>query len=133
MFYWESNFNESQNIIKNNPLKPLSYHQIKLHDENIFLKDDKVKGLISNIRDTLYPKDDEYLDNIINTTITFDDKVPDSKNLPFCQGVNKFYNPQKKRIEEYIIFTTKYHLKILSKATHIFIDATFKSAPPKFY
>ena len=82
-----------KNIIKSNPLKPLSFHQIKLHEQNIYLKDDKVKRLIFNIRDTLYPKDDEYLDNIINITITFDEKVPDSKNLPFCQGFNKFYNP----------------------------------------
>ena len=84
-----------KNIIKSNDLKPLSFLQIKLHEQNIYLKDDKVKRLIFNIRDTLYPKDDEYLDNIINITITFDEKVPDSKNLPFCQGFNKFYNPQK--------------------------------------
>ena len=32
-------------------------------------------------------------DNIINITVWFDDKAPDSKNLAFCQGVNKFYNP----------------------------------------
>jgi len=56
-------------IIKSNPLKPLSFHQIKLLDKNIYLKDNKVKRLILNIRDTLYPKDDEFLDNIINITI----------------------------------------------------------------
>jgi hypothetical protein len=42
-------------------------------------------------------------------------------------------NPFKKRIEQYIIFTFKFNLKLLTKPSHIFIDATFKVAPNNFY
>ena len=66
----------------------------------INLKDDKINRLIYKARNSLYPRYDEYFSNLINITITFDDNIPDSQNIPFCQGINKFFNPNKNRIEE---------------------------------
>lgn len=102
---------KANKIILKNPLKPLAKLQNELHDENIFLSDDKVYRLIIKIRNSLYPKDDEALALIDNITITYDDKLPKSKNLPFCLVNNKFINPIK----------------------NIFIDATFKVSPKNFF
>ena len=99
----------------------------------IFLKDEKVNKLVTKIINSLYPIDDEFLTSINNIAITYYDKIPESKDLPFCYVNTKFINPIKNRLEQYIIFTSKYNLKFLSKASHIFIDATFKVAPKNFY
>ena len=126
-------YNKAYNIIAINPLKPLTFHKNKLQDMKINLKDDKINRLIYKARNSLYPRDDEYLSNLINITITFDDNTPDSQNIPYCQGINKFFYPNKNRIEEYVIFSSKYHLILLSNGTQIFMDATFKVAPTNFY
>lgn len=80
----EEMIEKDNKIILKNPLKPLAKLQNELHDDNIFLTDDKVYRLIIKIRNSLYPKDDETLALIDNITITYDDKLPKSKNLPFC-------------------------------------------------
>ena len=120
-------------ILKQDPLKPLSYQQIKLHENDIYMNNEKIKSILYNIRDSIFPKDDKHLSNINNITITFDDKIPNSKNLPFCLNNTKFFNPIKNRIEQNIIFSSKFQLKFLIDATHIFIDATFKIVPKNFY
>ena len=124
---------KAYNIIAINPLKPLIFHKTKLLEMNIYLKDDKIKRLIYKARNSLFPRDDEYICNLSNITITFDDNIPESQNIPFCQCINKFFNIIKNRIEEYVIFTSKYHLKLLSNGTQVFMGATFKIAPKHFY
>ena len=124
---------KAYNIIAINPLKPLTFHKTKLLEINIHLKDDKIKRLIYKARNSLFPRDDEYICNLSNITITFDDNIPESQNIPFCQCINKFFNIIKNRIEEYVIFTSKYHLKLLSNGTQVFMGATFKIAPKHFY
>jgi hypothetical protein len=109
---------KAYNIIAINPLKPLTFHKTKLLEINIYLKDDKINRLIYKARNSLF---------------TFDDNIPESQNIPFCQCINKFFNPIKNRIEEYVIFTSKYHLKLLSNGTQVFMGATFKIAPKHFY
>ena len=99
---------------------------------NINFKEDKINRLIYKARNSLYPKDVKYFTNLINITITFDDKIPDSQNIPFCQSINKYFNPNKNRIEEYVLFSSKYHLILLSKGSQIFMDATFKVASKNF-
>ena len=56
----------------------------------INLKDDKINRLIYKARNSLYPRDDEYFSNLINITITFDNNIPESQNIPFCQGIINF-------------------------------------------
>ena len=129
----EEMIEKANKIIIKNSLKPIAKLQNELHDENIFLSDDKVYRLIIKIRNSLYPKDDEALALIDNITITYDDKLPKSKNLPFCLVNNKFINPIKNRVEHYIIFSSKYNMTFLSKASYIFIDATFKVSPKNFF
>ena len=87
-----------------NPLEPLNFHKNKLENLNIFLKDSKINRLIYTIRNDIYPADEEILRNINHITITYDDKLPNSKNLSFCPIYNKFINPSKKnRLEAFII------------------------------
>ena len=84
-------------IIKANPLESLTYHKEKLEEYNIFFTDTKINRLIYEIRNEIYPVDEEILKNINHLTITYDDKWPNSKNLPFCPVYNKFINPGKKK------------------------------------
>ena len=93
----------------------------------------KIKSILYNIRDLIFPKDDEYQSKINNIIIIFDDKIPNSKNLLFCLNNTKLFNPIKNRIEQNIIFSSKFQLKFLIDVTHIFIDANFKIAPKNFY
>jgi hypothetical protein len=124
----------AKDIILANPLAPLSYQKTKLNNVNIYLDDSKINHLINKVRNSIYPKNEEYLNNINNIRITFDEKVINSKNLPFCPINNKFVNISKNnRVEEYIIITSKFHLNFLAKVSYIFVDATFKIAPKNFY
>ena len=104
----------AKNIIKLNPLNSLISHQIKLHENNIYLDDLKVKRIINQIRNNLYPKDDEYLNNINHITITFDEKIPNTKNISFCPSYAKYLKPSKNyRFEKYIILTSIFQLLFL--------------------
>ena len=129
----EQLLDKAKKIIIKNPLKPLNKIQEELHLNDIFLKDDKVYRIITKLRNNNYPKDEDYLSQINNIRITYDEKIPNSKNLFFCHINFKFINPEKNRFEQYIIFTSILNLKFLTKATNIFIDATFKVAPKSFY
>ena len=117
-----------------NPLEPLNFHKNKLENLNIFLKDSKINRLIYTIRNDMYPADEEILRNINHITITYDHKLPNSKDLPFCPIYNKFINPSKKsRLEAFIIITSIFLLKLLINITDIYIDVTFKIAPQNYY
>ena len=76
-------------------MKPLNKIQKELHDNKIFLNDGKVYRLIKKNRNTIYPKDFEYLNYINEITITYDDKIPKAKNFYFCHVNHKFIKPQK--------------------------------------
>ena len=98
----------------------MSYQKTKLNNVNIYLDDSKINHLINKVRNSIYPKNEEYLNNINNIRITFDEKVINSKNLPFCPINNKFVNISKNnRVEEYIIITSKFHLNFLAKVSYI--------------
>mgnify|MGYP003571360205 CR=1 FL=1 len=126
--------NKGKNIIMCNPLESLNFHKNKLENLSIFLKDSKINRLIYTLRNDMYPPDEEISRNINHITMIFDDKLPNSKNLPFCPIYNKFINPSKKnRLEAFIIINYFFLLKFLINTTHIFIDATFKIAPKNYY
>ena len=63
----------------------------------------------------IYPKDAEFVNNIINITITLDEHVGKATNVPFCPIHNIFINPIKNnRKEEIILLTKQFHLNFLS-------------------
>ena len=43
-------------ILKQDPLKPLSYQQIKLHENDLYMNNEKIKSILYNIRDSIFPK-----------------------------------------------------------------------------
>ena len=125
---------KAEKLIKLNPLKPLSYHLIKLEENHILLDKKKINLLINKIKNSIYPKDTEFIQYINQIQITFDDNIDKAKNLNFCPIYTRFINPLKKnREEKFIIFTSIFHLKFLSDSNQIFVDATFKSSPNNFY
>ena len=86
---------KANEIIRNNPLKPLSLHQIRLKENETILPDKKVNRLINKIRNEIYPKDENYIENIESITITFDKNLIEGKDLPFCPIETKFINIKK--------------------------------------
>ena len=87
---------KAENIIKLNPLKPLSYHINILNEQNIILSKDKINRIITKIRNSNYPQDRDYIQNINLIQITFDQSIDNARNIPFCPIYTKFINPQKK-------------------------------------
>ena len=75
----------------------MSYQREILYENNIHLSDNKIKNILYNIRDSIFLKADDYILNINNIKITFDDKIANSRNLPFCLNNTKFFNPKKIR------------------------------------
>ena len=86
---------KANEIIRNNPLKPLSFHQSRLKDNEIILPDKKVNRLIYKIRNEIYPNDEMFIKNIESITITFDNNLIECKDLPFCPLEAKFLNIKK--------------------------------------
>ena len=124
----------AENLIKLNPFKPASYHMNILNEQNIILGKEKINRIITKIRNSIYPQDSDFIKNINLIQITFDQSIENAKNIPFCPIYTKFINPLKKnREEQYIIFTSIFHLKFLEKCSQTFIDGTFKSSPKNFY
>jgi hypothetical protein len=55
-----------------------------------------LKRLINQIRNNLFPRDEEYEKTINYIAIAFDDKIPNARNIQFCPVYNRFLNPSKK-------------------------------------
>lgn len=87
----------------------------------------KINRLIYQIRNEIFPPDDNILKNINNITIIYDEKLTNSKHILSCPIYNKFANPRKRnKFESIIIITSIFLLKYLTTTTHLFIDATIK-------
>ena len=120
-------------LIFNNLKKPLSFHFENLKNNGIKLSKNQIKRLLQNLRDYQYPKDEEYLKDITKIKITFEN-ILNMENLNLCYKYKILLNPEKNnKLEQYIIFTTKFQINLLYKCKQILIDGTFKSCPKKFY
>lgn len=104
-----------------------------MNDQNIPLKYNKIKKLVYNIKESKYPTDEKFLDNISLINITFNKDKPNLCNIPFCLSKKEFINLTKNKEEKYIIFSTLFQIKIFAKSKLIYIDATFRSSPKKYY
>ena len=63
---------------------------------NLKISDSNINRLIYQIRNQIFPSDEDTLKYINNITITYDEKLLSSKDLPFCPVYNRFINPSKK-------------------------------------
>ena len=120
-------------LISLNIDKSLGWHIKNLNDQNIPLKFHKIKKLVYNIKESKYPTDEKFLDNIASINITFNKVKPNLSNIPFCLSKKEFINFTKNKEEKYIIFSTLFQLKLFAKSKMIYIDATFRSSPKKYY
>ena len=55
----------------------------------------KIKYYLQKFREESFPEDKNYLDNIENKKITYDQNNDQFKDLPFCYLNSKFFNPEK--------------------------------------
>ena len=93
---------------------------------NIIISDNQIKRLVYEIKDSYFPKDDEFLKNISLIKITFDANDWYLTDNNFCFTYNKYINPSYYNREvKYIIYTTIFQLKKLEESELIFIDAMF--------
>ena len=114
-------------LIKQNINKKLSFHINMLNQAKIPLTKKQTKYLLQKLREEHQPSDDEYLKELGNIKIDLEDNIAELKNLPFFFGQEKIVNfSNNNKIEEFLIFTTPFHFKLLSETRQIFKDGTFK-------
>ena len=123
----------AKTIIIQNKEKTLGWHISNLKNLNIILSDNKVKRLVYDIKEAHFPKDEDFLKNISQITITFDKNNAKLIENNFCYEYSKFLNPNNNREEKFIIYTTIFQLNKLAVSDLIFIDATFRTSPKHFY
>lgn len=98
-------------LIELNPLKSLSYHLIKLKENHIFLDKKKINRLINKIRNSIYPKDTEFIQYINQIQITIDENIDKANNLNFCPIYTRFINPLKKTGKKNLLFSHLFFIK----------------------
>ena len=129
--------NKQKNLIRalilNNIEKPLSVHIENLKINNISLSRNQVKWKLQQIREELFPNNNDFLKDISKIKITYENNH-DLENVPLCYKNCNLINPEKKNhLEKYIIFSSKIQMNLIMKFTQIMIDGTFKSCPRGYY
>lgn len=120
-------------LIFSNLNKSLSFHYENLKNNDIFLSKNQIKRILQKLREAKFPNDIEYLKDISQIKITFEN-IPNMENVNLCYKFTNIINPQKNNVlEKYIIFTTNFQINLLKKCNQILIDGTFKSAPKNYY
>ena len=122
-----------RSLIKQNIDKDLSFHVTNLKSNNIILKKLSIKWLLQKYREEDYPSDEIFLKDISKIIITLEES-PNMKNIPLCYNYTNIINMEKKnRLKKYVIFTSSFQIKNISKCTQIYIDGTFKLCPKGYY
>lgn len=123
----------AKSLIIQNLEKDLSFHINNLRNNNIYLKKNSIKWLLQKLREEKYPSDEIFLKDISKITITFENSS-NMIDIPLCYKYNNLINLEKNnKLEKYIIFTSKFQVKLIQKCTQIYIDGTFKSCPKNYY
>lgn len=126
--------NAAKIIIIKNKEKTLGWHINNFKNLNIILSDNQIKRLVYEIKDSYFPKDEEFLKNISLIKITYDANDEQLTDNNFCFAYNKYINPSyHNREEKFIIYTSIFLLKKLEVSELIYIDATFRTSPKNFY
>ena len=112
-------------LIKQNIQNPLSFHIQNLETNNIKISKIKIKNLLQNFREDIFPRDDIFLEHIESIRIDLGESE-EAKNLYFCPGKENFINYKTNKIEKNVYFISIFQIKLLSEAEEIFIDGTFK-------
>ena len=104
-----------------------------MRNNNIYLKKNSIKWLLQKLREEKYPSDEIFLKDISKITLTFENSS-NMIDIPLCYKYNNLINLEKNnKLEKYIIFTSKFKVKLIQKCTQIYIDGTFKSCPKNYY
>ena len=91
--------------------KSLDWHVQNLNNNKISLKRNQVKGILQNLRDINFPKDDIYLNDISKILIDFSPSNIKLKNLNYCYRKVKIVNTKKNRQESLVLFTSIIQIK----------------------
>ena len=124
----------AKDLIFNNIEKPLNFHIMNLKQNKILLSKNQIKWLLQKIRESNFPNNEKFLQDISKILITFENNKLELKNIPFCfKSVNTINIINKNKLDKYIIFTSIFQINLLFKCTQVLVDGTFKSAPKTFY
>ena len=120
-------------LIKQNINKKLSFHLNLLAKAKISLTKRQTKCLLQTFGEEDMPNDKIYLFELEGIIINLENNIPELNNLPFFCEEKVINNSNNNELEEYILFSTPFHFKLLSEVKQIFIYSTFKSTPKNFY
>ena len=93
-------------LIKNNLDKTLEWHALNLKNNNIIISKIQIKNILQKYRDIAFPKDDIFMHDISKIKINFSETNNNLKDLLYCQGKYFIVNTNKKRQENFVIFSS---------------------------
>ena len=130
----DNNENLAAALIKKNLTKPLSFHEDIMYKATIPLKKRQIKRILQKLRNENLPCDKDCLNDPSLITITIEENIQELSNLSFFFCEEKIINfHMNNKLENFIIFSTPFHIKLFSEAQQILIDGTFKSCPRNYY
>ena len=93
-------------FIKNNLDKTLEPHILNLKNNNIIISKIQIKNILQKYRDIAFPKDDIFMHDISKIKINFSETKNNFKDLLYCQVKHFIVNTNKKRQENFVIFSS---------------------------
>jgi len=117
-----------QKLIEDNPCQDASYIKKIATIDKKFFKDKVVEHMIQEFRRLKFPREENEVLNPLYCK-TLDSSIEDQ--LDFYQGRGEIMD-KKQRIQKYVVFGTKFSLRILAKAKRWYLDGTFKIVPRNY-
>ena len=115
-------------MVKQNIDKDYNFHIENLHKNKIFWNSKKIRKFVNNIIQENYLKDDIFINNIINSTIKFNEIENN-----FCPSKIEFFDTDTNKTEIILCFTTNFQINVIKEVNILFVDGTFKTSPRTFY
>ena len=118
-----------QNLLNDHPYEKPLFFKRKASLDGKFFKEGQLNKMIADFRKIMFPSVE---DDVLNTFYckTLDPKIEDK--LDFFQGKGEIID-KKGNVQKYVIFATKFSLRVAAKSKQWYLDGTFKVTPSKYY
>ena len=118
----------AEKLLRINIDKDINFHIDNFNKNGIKWNNKIIMNLVHKIKQEKFQIDDKFINNILNTTISYNDI-----NYNFVLVKYEYHDIKTNKTEKIIIITSNFQLNKIKEAKILFIDVTFKSCPRNFY